>query len=59
MQKDAVSAEQVAMAVERAMKAEPFRGRAVNIDGASRSAALLLEALEIRNAGNLRRESSI
>lgn len=44
---DDVSAEQVALAVERALIASPARGHVVDTRGAERSAALLLEAVRV------------
>jgi len=37
----------VALAVERALIAAPARGHAVDMNGAERSAALLLEAVRV------------
>jgi len=42
-----VSAEQVALAVEKALTAPPTRGHAVDTNGAQRSAALLLDAVRV------------
>jgi predicted glycosyltransferase len=47
---DAVSAERVASAVERAMSSPPARGHAVDLGGAERSAALIREAVGLRRA---------
>jgi predicted glycosyltransferase len=50
VEQDAVSAEQVAIAVDRALEARPVDGRIVDTDGASRSAAFLLEAVRSRES---------
>jgi predicted glycosyltransferase len=47
---DAVSAEQVALAVDRALRTKPARGHMVDTNGAARSAALLLEVVHARKA---------
>lgn len=49
---DAVSAEQVALAVERALTSSPGKGQVVDTNGAARSAALLLEATRARRPGS-------
>ena len=43
--KDALSAEQVALAVDRAMESQPVDGHIVDMNGAARSAALLLDLI--------------
>ena len=48
VEKDALSAEQVALAVDRALESQPDQGHVVDTDGAARSAALLLEAVHNR-----------
>jgi predicted glycosyltransferase len=58
VEQDAVSADQVAMAVDRAMESQPIQGQTVDTDGAARSAALLLEAVAARHAQGARREHS-
>jgi predicted glycosyltransferase len=45
VEKDALSAEQVALAVDRALKSQPVQGHVIDMDGAARSAALLLEVV--------------
>ncbi len=50
VEKDALSAKQVALAVDRALESHPRHGHVVDTDGAARSAALLLEA--VRNRRN-------
>jgi predicted glycosyltransferase len=49
VENDSLSAEQVAMAVHRALDSNPTHAQAVNLDGAARSALLLLEALQSRH----------
>ncbi len=46
VERDALCAEQVALAVGRALESQPDQGQVVNMDGAARSAALLLEAVQ-------------
>jgi predicted glycosyltransferase len=46
VERDVLCAEQVALAVGRALKSQPDQGHVVNMDGAARSAALLLEAVQ-------------
>ncbi len=46
VERDVLCAEQVALAVGRALKSPPDQGHMVNMDGAARSAALLLEAVQ-------------
>ncbi|MEE9265383.1 MAG: glycosyltransferase [Gammaproteobacteria bacterium] len=46
VERDVLCAEQVALAVGRALKSQPDQGHMVNMDGAARSAALLLEAVQ-------------
>jgi predicted glycosyltransferase len=46
VERDALSAEQVALAVGRALESQPPRGNVVATDGAARSAALLLGAVQ-------------
>jgi predicted glycosyltransferase len=58
VEQDAVSADQVAMAVDRALESQPIQGQTVDTDGAARSAALLLEAVAARHAQGARREHS-
>lgn len=48
VERDVLCAEQVALAVGRALKSQPDQGHVVNMDGAARSAALLLEAVQGR-----------
>ncbi len=48
VERDVLCAEQVALAVGRALKSQPDQGHMVNMDGAARSAALLLEAVQGR-----------
>ncbi len=45
VERDVLSAGQVALAVSRALESQPARGQVVDTDGAARSAALLLEAV--------------
>jgi predicted glycosyltransferase len=42
VEKDALSAEQVALAVDRALESQPVQGHVIDMDGATRSATLLL-----------------
>jgi predicted glycosyltransferase len=49
VERDALCAEQVALAVGRALESQPAQGHVINMDGAARSAALLLEAVQRRN----------
>ena len=46
VEKDALCAEQVALAVGRALESQPAQGHVVKMDGAACSAALLLEAVQ-------------
>jgi predicted glycosyltransferase len=46
VERDVLSAEQVALAVSRALKSQPAERHLVDTDGAARSAALLLEAVQ-------------
>ena len=45
VERDALSAEQVALAVGRALESQPPQAHMVDTNGAARSAALLLEAV--------------
>jgi len=54
VESDAVSAEEVAAAIERALATPPPAAPIVNTDGAATSAALIREALERRRDGTLR-----
>ncbi len=45
VERDVLSAGQVALAVSRALESQPAQGHVVDTDGAARSAALLLEAV--------------
>jgi predicted glycosyltransferase len=58
VEKEAVSAEQVALAVERALEAPPIGSHMANSDGARRSAELLLERVQSRRSEAIHRESS-
>lgn len=58
VEQDAVSAVQVAMAVDRALESQPVQGQTVDTDGAARSAALLLEAVAARKAQGVQRVHS-
>ena len=49
VERDVLSAGQVALAVSRALESQPAQGHVVDTDGAVRSAALLLEAVRKRN----------
>ena len=49
VERDVLSAGQVALAVSRALESQPAQGHVVDTDGAARSAALLLEAVRKRN----------
>lgn len=48
VEKDAVSAEQVALAVDRALESIPSQDRTVDTRGAARSAAFILDAVQAR-----------
>ncbi len=48
VEKDALSAKQVALAVDRALESQSVQGHVVDTDGAARSAALLLESARKR-----------
>ncbi len=45
VEKDALSAEQVALAVDRALESQPVQSHVIDMDGAARSAALLLDLI--------------
>jgi len=57
VEKDAVCAEQLALAVEQALDAQPTDRQIINTDGAARSAELLLELVQSRQPGQFHRES--
>lgn len=58
VEKDSVSAEQVAMAVDRALEGRPDEGRIVDTEGATRSAAFLLQIVRARRSKAVHRQSS-
>ena len=49
VERDVLCAEQVALAVGRALESQPAQGHVVDTHGAARSAALLLEAVQRKN----------
>ena len=57
VEKDAVCAEQVALAVERALEAHPPGGHIANTDGAARSTELLLALVRSHRPEEIHRES--
>jgi predicted glycosyltransferase len=58
VEKDALCAQQVALAVDRALESQPGQDHVVDMDGARRSAALLLEAVQSRHAEGERRAAN-
>jgi len=52
VEKDVLSAGQVALAVDRALESQPVRGHAIDMDGAARSASLLLAAVRACSVKN-------